>query len=124
MTNYLGTGYSFGIHRLAETFSPKAKIPRPVHVLIISDSDMFTVLEQKGSGRVGWDVARETASLCGGGATYVLQIAGGANILNSNAGYKFLDMKSSGWNVHLVDSMDELLVFARQFSQSKYGVMR
>ena len=124
MTNYLGTGYSFGIHRLAETFSPKAKIPRPVHVLIISDSDMFRMLEQKGSGRVGWDVAREAASLCGGGATYVLQIAGGANILNSNAGYKFLDMKSSGRNVHLVDSMDELLVFARQFSQSKYGVMR
>jgi hypothetical protein len=124
MTNYLGTGYAFGIHRLAETFGPKYPMPRPVHVLVISDSDMFAMLDETGGGRLGWDIAREAVGHCGGGATYVLQISGGMEALKTTSIYRFKEMQSAGWNVHLVDSMEELLVFARQFSRAKYGESR
>ncbi len=66
MTNYLGTGYAFGIHRLEETFHADFRADRPVHVLIISDSDMFRMLDEQGNRRVGWDVAREALERCGG----------------------------------------------------------
>lgn len=126
MTNYLGTGYAFGIHRLAETFHAKfqAKHKRPVHVLIISDSDMFAMLNEKGSGRLGWDVAREAIDRCGGGATYVLQIPGGNGTLQSAHHDNYLRMQSDGWNVHSVDSMEELLVFAKKFSRMTYSETR
>ena len=121
MTNYLGTGYAFGIHRLSETFGPQFSMPRPAHVLVISDSDMFAMLNEKGSGRLGWDVAREAVKHCGGGATFVLQISGGMAALQDSSKYRFNEMQAAGWNVHLVDSLEELLNFARQFSRARYG---
>ena len=75
LASYLGTGYSFGIHRLAETFTiATSRAARPVHILIVSDNDMFSMLDEKGNGRVGWDVARESLARCGGGGTFVLQL--------------------------------------------------
>lgn len=126
MTNYLGTGYAFGIHRLAETFDKNflAKQTRPVHILIISDSDMFAMLNTKGDERMGWDVAREAIDRCGGGATYVLQIPGGTNTLNPRTDSNLVRMQSDGWNVHLVDSMEELLQFAKKFSRMTYSEAR
>ena len=56
LVSYLGTGYAFGIHRLAETFTSDEPGQRPVHVLIVSDNDMFRMLDESGNGRVGWDV--------------------------------------------------------------------
>jgi hypothetical protein len=52
LTSYLGTGYSFGIHRLAETFNSAAK-PRPVHILVVSEQRyVFHVGFE--SGPCGW----------------------------------------------------------------------
>ncbi|MGN6544341.1 MAG: hypothetical protein ACTHK7_04785 [Aureliella sp.] len=123
LTNYLGTGYAFGIHRLAETFLAKDARPlaRPVHVLIISDSDMFAMLRETAGGRLGWDVARETVERCGGGATYVLQIPEVASRWAESPESPIYRMRADGWNVHSVTSMDELTAFARQFSRAQYG---
>lgn len=118
MTNYLGTGYAFGIHRLAETFNEEFRGDRPVHVLIISDSDMFRMLDEQGSEKLGWDVARQAAQRCGGGATYVLQIP---TSYRSHGTQQLERMQADGWGVHLVDSMEELLEFARQFSRQKWA---
>jgi hypothetical protein len=121
LTNYLGTGYAFGIHRLAETFLTSREPERPVHVLVISDHDMFAMLEQEANGRIGWDVAREAATRCGGGATYVLQMPGGNGNAEKSSDPGIMRMQADGWNVHLVDSMEELLLFAKQFSRARYG---
>lgn len=120
LVNYLGTGYSFGIHRLSETFHEKSKLTNPVHILVLSDYDMFTMLEESVGGRLGWHVAREAVQLCRGGATYVLQLPGFMGSFGSQFSEKIDRMKSDGWNVHLVNSMEELLVFARQFSRAQY----
>ncbi len=120
LLNYLGTGYSFGIHRLAETYSPDKRQDRPSHILVVSDYDMFAMLAEKGNDRLGWDVAREAAQLSGGGATYVLQLPGYKKGLESRYGGQIEQMIADGWNVHLVNSMEELLAFARQFSRMQY----
>ena len=120
LVNYLGTGYAFGIHRLSETFHEKARLTSPVHILVLSDYDMFSMLEESGSKRLGWDVAREAVQLCRGGATYVLQLPGYEGTLQGQYSEKIHRMKEDGWNVHLVNSMDELLAFARQFSRAQY----
>lgn len=121
LTNYLGTGYAFGIHRLAETFLTGRELERPVHVLVISDHDMFTMLKQEANGRIGWDVAREAVKRCGEGATYVLQMPGGNEVITKSRDPYIMRMQDDGWKVHLVDSMEELLGFAKQFSRARYG---
>jgi hypothetical protein len=125
LTSYLGTGYSFGIHRLAETFTaPFGGKPgeRPVHILIVSDNDMFSMLDSKGNHRLGWDVAREAVQCCGGGGTYVLQIA--SDMFKHAWGRKtgsLLDrMQNDGWNVSLVNTQEELVAFAHDFSRRNY----
>jgi len=126
LASYLGTGYSFGIHRLAETFADEKVRRHPAHILIVSDNDIFSMLEQKGDDRLGWDVALESIKRCGGGGTYVLQLPQAVmsdkwpQAVRAN-----LDrMKSDGWAVSLVDSMEELVAFARQFSKTNYTPAR
>ena len=128
LTSYLGTGYSFGIHRLAETFdsslhqSMLVKL-RPVHMLIVSDNDMFSMLDSRSAGRRGWDVAREGLGVAGGGGTFVLELpehVRSPQWSQNTAGY--LDrIRALGWNVSSVSSMEELTEFARQFSCGRFG---
>ncbi len=124
LLNYLGTGFAFGIHRLHETFQGKAVLKRPVHVLVVSDCDIFHMLDESADGQLGWDVAREAVKRCGGGATYVLQLPGVTLPSNKSRNNQFdekLDrMRADGWGVHLVNSMEELLAFAKQFTRQNY----
>lgn len=117
LTSYLGTGYSFGIHRLAETFTHARPRTRPVHALVLSDHDMFSMLEERGNGAAGWDVATEAAARCGGGATFLLQLPTGSRRGSQS---KIARMESIGWNVALVDSLEELVEFARGFSRRHF----
>jgi hypothetical protein len=128
LTSYLGTGYSFGIHRLAETFQAEAKASsrlkqRPVHILIVSDNDMFSMLDSASSGASGWRVAEQSLKRAGGGGTFVLELP--EHVRNSTwpqstGGY--LDrIGQIGWNVAIVSSMEELVEFARQFARGRFG---
>jgi hypothetical protein len=129
LTSYLGTGFSFGIHRLAETFHAAVKgssrvKPRPVHILIVSDNDLFSMLDSVSERRSGWDVAHEALGLAGGGGTLVLQLpehVRSPKWPQDTAGY-LERIGQMGWNVSLVDSMEELVEFARKFSRSQLGV--
>jgi hypothetical protein len=117
---------SFGIHRLRETFEPatKTRTPaRPVHILIVSDNDLFSMLDSTSQGRSGWDVARDALDVAGGGATCVLELPEhirGSGWGQDTAGY--LDrIRAVGWNAAVVASMEELVEFARTFSRGKFG---
>lgn len=115
LTGYLGSGYSFGIHRLAEVFAHRPKDARPAHILIVSDGDIFSILETEAGGKRGWDVAREAAAAARGGATYVLQI--NAKTYAS----QIQRMNADGWHVSTVATQDELVEFARVFSRRTFG---
>jgi hypothetical protein len=124
LTDYLGTGTTFGIHRLADTFAVRKSGQRPAHVMIITDNDIFSMLDQTNHGKQGWDVARQAAANAGGSATYVLQLP--AYLMKQSGAERTINvaeahMISDGWNVAHVDSLDEMIQFARQFSQGKYG---
>lgn len=109
LTGYLGTGYSFGINRLEETFLKGFKPERPTHILIVSDNDIFTMLgELKG----GWDIARDAVIAAGGGGTFVLEILGRNPLMKR--------MEDIGWNVHTVNTREELVRFAQAFSRTHY----
>jgi hypothetical protein len=120
LVNYLGTGYSFGVHRLQETFHGASQFQRPVHILILSDYDMFAMLAEKRNQQSGWEVARQAVLEAGGGATYLLQLPGLAN-QQSRFQAQLSQMLQDGWAVALVNSMEELVAFAREFSRKQYA---
>lgn len=112
LTDYLGTGYSFGVERLGEAFVDGPPPARPAHALVVSDSDWFHMLKQH---RRGWDIAREAAARAGGGATAVLQ-------LDPQRWRGDVErLAQAGWAVHAVRTMEELVAFARAFSRARYG---
>jgi hypothetical protein len=50
----------------------------------------------------------------------VLQLPGYPESTGETYGPLIKLMQEDGWNVHLVNSMDELLDFAKQFSRTRY----
>src|SRR5262249_53574987 len=96
LTGYLGTGYSFGIHRLQDTFASRKSSDRPVHILIVSDHDMFSMLDQQHEGRLGWEIARDAVTQARAGGTYAL------NMPRDWEPKKVARMRADGWQVHSV----------------------
>ncbi len=124
LTGYLGTGTTFGIHRLDETFTSRTAANRAVHILIVTDNDIFGMLDSDDQGRVGWDAAAEAVAKARGGATFVLELP---RYLRENASAQqqltpgMEHMRTIGWHVATVSTMEELLEFARRFTQANYG---
>ena len=112
MTGYLGTGYAFGVERLRATFVDAPPLPRPAHILVVSDSDFFYMLKQvKG----GWELAQAAALRAGGGATAVLELPRGSSAED------VARLTSLGWAVHCVTDMSEVVAFAAAFARTKYA---
>jgi hypothetical protein len=125
LTDYLGTGTTFGIHRLAETVTARPATARPVHILIVTDNDIFSMLDQGRGTEQGWAIAKQSLLAARGGGTYVLQLP--RYLMEREGAREQVHpgcecMKRDGWNVANVDSMEELVEFARQFSRAAYGV--
>jgi hypothetical protein len=124
LTSYLGTGTTFGIHRLADTFRSRPRTARPAHILIVTDNDIFGMLDNVQRSQDGWKVAAEALSAARGGGTYVLQLP---QYLMAHQTAKDVvhpgceRMRRDGWNVANVCSMEDLVEFARRFSRAAYG---
>jgi len=113
LTGYLGTGYSFGVLRLKEAFLDAEKRERPVHVLVITDSDIFHML---GEVKNGWEIARDAIAAAGGGGTCVLQIPGARYVRE-----EIEKLGTIGWEPHIVTNEEEMVAFARAFAKRRYG---
>ena len=111
LTGYLGTGYAFGIGRLKATYpAADASPPDRSHILIITDGDIFSMLDTKD----GWKTAGEALERAGGGGTMVLH-----RVSPRHAGLARLS--ADGWAVHLLTDWESLVRFARAFSRQRYG---
>lgn len=120
LTGYLGTGYTFGIPRLAETFTDQ-KRPRPTHILIVTDSDIFMMLEGGDGavgGRTGWEIAAQSLERAGGGGTMVLHMSPGSCAEQQRR------LREQGWNVHCVTSEADMVAFAAAFARQHYEERR
>jgi hypothetical protein len=115
LTGYLGTGYTFGIHRLKNPFAKRRPSDRDVHILIVTDHDIFMMLDEKKNGASGWEVARASLEQARGGGTYVMHMPPGWEK------QKLDRLRADGWQVHCVQSWEDLVAFARTFSQARYG---
>jgi len=115
LTRYLGTGVGFGVHRLADTFDGRTASDRAVHVLLLSDHDLFGLLEHEEGGEAGWEVARRALTAARGGGTVVLNMVRGP----SHSGIERLE--ADGWRVHCVSGWEQLVDFAREFSRRVYA---
>ncbi len=113
LTDYLGTGASFGLPRLVKTFVEAPKPARPVHIVVVSDSDLFGEID----GTIdGWALAKRAVDQAGGGATAVLRLA-------SADAYapQLQTLRDAGFTPYLVASELELVAFARAFSRRTFG---
>jgi hypothetical protein len=115
LTGYLGTGYTFGIQRLRTTFGKRKPTDRDVYILILTDHDIFKMLDDNHYGTTGWEVARESLEQARGGGTYVLHMP--INLAQARVDR----MRGDGWQVHSVQNLEDLVAFARAFSQAHYG---
>lgn len=113
LTDYLGTGCSFGLPRLVTTFVEAPKPKRPVHVVVVSDSDLFGEIE---GTQNGWALAKQAVERAGGGASAVLRLAG-----ESHYASRLQQLRDCGFTPYIVATEQELVAFARAFARRTFG---
>ncbi len=115
LTGYLGTGYAFGILRLKDTFLDLPPPKRPVHILLITDSDLFAMCR---SVEGGWALMGQVLKVAGGGGTVAL------NAAPNSYTKEVAQLQAMGWKIDYVPTLPDLLSFARHFSSMKYGIKK
>jgi hypothetical protein len=124
LTGYLGTGTTFGIHRLDETFGARTEANRAVHIVIVTDNDIFGMLDSENKKRGGWGAAADAVRRARGGGTFVLDLPRYLQDwaeARTQMALGMERMREIGWQVATVSTMEDLLEFARRFSQANYG---
>jgi hypothetical protein len=120
LTDYLGSGYSYGIFRLEDMMAQLASPPRPVHVLILTDTDIFSSLEEKGrktnQHESGWEVAEHALREAKGGGTVLLHTPAHAREHVKQFGRDIERLAAQGWRIAYVSKWEEVLEFARKFA--------
>jgi hypothetical protein len=116
LTGYIGGCTAFPIHLLRDTFKDRKPTDRPVHILVISDEGVDTMFAADERGASGWDVSRQALDRGRGGGTMVLNLW---QDWRQNA--TLVRAHEQGWQVHRVQTWDQLVEFARAFSKENYG---
>jgi hypothetical protein len=116
LTGFIGGSTAFPLHVLRDTYQHRKPGDRPVHILIISDDGVTTMFDKDEQGNSGWDISRGALAKARGGGTMVLNLRTdwrqNADLARANA--------EQGWQIHVVRNWEDLLAFAKWFSQIKY----
>jgi hypothetical protein len=116
LTGYIGGATAFPIHLLRDTFKDRKPSDRAVHILVISDEGVDTLFYDDEQGNSGWDVSRQALERSRGGATMVLNLWSEWKDIPA-----LVRASQEGWDVHCVQTWDQLVEFARAFSKARYG---
>ena len=124
LTGYFGGATAFPIHVLRETFAHRSDADRPAHVLVISDDGVNTMFGTDERGDSGWAVSAAALAKARGGGTMVLNLPAAWDEHAGRPG-AYADIRRARdeqeWAVHAVSSWEQLVEFARAFSQRRYG---
>jgi hypothetical protein len=89
---------------------------------VISDDGVTTMFDRDEQGTSGWTVAAAALAKARGGGTMVLNIPTGWQALGTEP---CVDLRRARdeqhWEIHAVARWDDLVDFARRFSQRQYG---
>jgi hypothetical protein len=116
LTGYIGGATAFPIHLLRDTFARRTRKDRGVHVLVISDDGVDTMFHNDEKGNIGWDIARTALEKGRAGGTLVLNLW-----QDWQKTPDLIRASKEGWDLHRVQTWEQLVEFARAFSRAKYG---
>ncbi|MDX1958110.1 MAG: VWA domain-containing protein [Leptospiraceae bacterium] len=116
ITGYIGGGTAFPISILRDTYEDGRIHKRNIHILIISDDGVTTILDKDEKGNSGFEIAKKALENCKGGGTMVLQLY---SEIHRTKGLNFLN--EQGWKLHRVSNWNGLIQFAEKFSKEQYG---
>lgn len=117
LTGHFGGGTAFPIHLLRDTYANPRK--RPTHIVVLSDDGISTLYDQDEQGNDGYQVAGKALQHAGTGGTLVLNLPRAWSALNGYAPVQ--RARDQGWAVYSVQSWEDMVGFARRFSQSHYA---
>ncbi|HJZ59440.1 MAG TPA: hypothetical protein VKE74_31130, partial [Gemmataceae bacterium] len=116
LTGYLGGGTAFPIHILRDTYEGRKLTDRSVHILNLSDDGITTMFDKDERRNSGWDISAMALKNCRAGGSMVL------NLWSDWKGdEKLVRANQQGWDIYVVRTLEELVPFARAFSQSRYA---
>ncbi len=122
LVGYFGGGTQFPLPLLRDLHSGRKKLLRPTHILVVSDdgaSTMFDSPDEKGHS--GLDVCRQALLDAGGGGTLALNLPDGWESLDWAAlNWIKRARDEQGWQIAALTSLEDLLAFARVFSNRHY----
>lgn len=115
ITGYLGDGTAFPLSVLRETYAQRKPDEPPVHVVVISDDGVDTMLQADDQGTPGEAVCAAALERAGAGGTLVLNLGAGRQWPLAERFSKL------GFRVHPVSKWEDLIEFARAFVRENYG---
>ena len=123
LTGYFGGGTTFPIHHLRNTFATRDVRARSVHILMISDDGISTMFDDDERGDSGWDVAATALARGRAGGTMALNLGAWTGTHPEWPPMAAIERARSeqGWDIHAIAEMEDLLGFARAFSQRHYA---
>jgi hypothetical protein len=122
LTGFFGGATAFPIHCLRETYARRGPDARPVHLLQISDDGITTMFDRDEQANSGWDIAARALAVGRAGGTMALNLP--AEWLRGNGGLAQVLARArdeQGWDIHAIAQMEDLVAFARAFSQRHYA---
>ena len=122
LTGFFGGGTAFPIPTLRETFATRTARDRPVHILVISDEGVTTMFAADERGASGWNVAALALARGRAGGTLALNLSAWFQSRPSQARTDLARAeREQGWEIADVARMEDLVEFARRFSQRRYA---
>jgi len=116
LVKYFGNGTGFPLNVLRDTYKERKKEDPPVHIIIISDDGVDTMLNNDEKGRSGRVISKEALEKARGGGTLLL------NLVSPVENYPRIEaLKMIGYDIYRVTNWKELITFARDFSVKQYG---
>ena len=122
LTGLFGGGTAFPIPTLRETFVARTARDRPVHILVVSDDGVTTMFGPDERGGSGWNVAAMALARGRAGGTLALNLGAWFQSRPSQARTDLERAeREQGWEIANVARMEDLVDFARRFSQRRYA---
>jgi hypothetical protein len=113
ITGYIAGSTAFPLHVLRDTYAQRKPSDSTVHIVVISDEGVDTMLEKDEKEAPGEKICRMALKAARGGGTLVLNLPDRAWPPRSA-------LEKIGFRVHPVTDWTELIAFARAFVRENY----